>query len=162
MISITNFFFQYQKSRNDFSLSLPNWQLNAGKSIVFYGASGCGKSTLLKCISGQILGSQPLWWDALDVTTLDRQFKYYAQHILRIWSVISSGMFWFNNWSNSALYPRTIFISIEYTEQVCFSIDSSSTFATVRSSDRLSAGASLTLKSQALPNESAVRYLLLC
>ena len=55
MISITNFFFQYQKARNDFSLSLPHWQINKGESVVFYGASGCGKSTLLKCISGQIL-----------------------------------------------------------------------------------------------------------
>ena len=53
--SITNFFFQYQQARNGFSLSLSNWQLNTGESVVFYGASGCGKSTLLKCISGQIL-----------------------------------------------------------------------------------------------------------
>ena len=55
MISITNFFFQYQQAKNSFSLSLPKWQLNTGESVVFYGASGCGKSTLLKCISGQIL-----------------------------------------------------------------------------------------------------------
>ena len=78
MISITNFFFQYQKASDDFSLSLPQWEINEGESVVFYGASGCGKSTLLKCISGQILPQKgSIVVCGKDVTQLDDEQRRF-------------------------------------------------------------------------------------
>lgn len=58
-------------SRGGFSLSLPQWCVDAGQRVALHGPSGCGKSTLLGLISGQLTPtSGRLMVDGQDLTAL--------------------------------------------------------------------------------------------
>jgi putative ABC transport system ATP-binding protein len=50
-LSIKNLLFTWSK-KSDFSLEIPNWQVETRKKVFLYGRSGQGKSTLLNLISG--------------------------------------------------------------------------------------------------------------
>lgn len=50
-LSIKDLKFSWSKN-NNFSLSIPDWQVDSGEKVFLYGRSGEGKSTLLNLISG--------------------------------------------------------------------------------------------------------------
>ena len=50
-LSIKDLVFRWSK-KTDFSLNIPNWQIDTGQKVFLYGRSGEGKSTLLNLISG--------------------------------------------------------------------------------------------------------------
>ena len=50
LISINNLFYSYGK--NDLSLSVPSFQVNAGERVGIIGPSGCGKTTFYYLLSG--------------------------------------------------------------------------------------------------------------
>jgi putative ABC transport system ATP-binding protein len=50
-LSIKDLIFSWSKN-NDFTLRIPNWQIDSGEKVFLYGRSGEGKSTLLNLISG--------------------------------------------------------------------------------------------------------------
>ena len=50
-LSIKDLIFTWSKN-NDFTLRIPNWQIDSGEKVFLYGRSGEGKSTLLNLISG--------------------------------------------------------------------------------------------------------------